>query len=150
MGKIPKVSIFLAALLALSGCSLATADFEYAPEPSATLQPTETSKPSETEEPTPEVVPFWANGLKVQDVTDSTSRSCTFDMCVFIKLTALKNCSGISLYGTSYSQDDNEIDSFDADYPKLSKGKTRVVEFGSDVLDDYEEYVELDEWTCWK
>jgi hypothetical protein len=150
MGKLPKVSFFLAALITLSGCALATADYKYAPELSATMQPTESPAPTETEQPTPEVVAFWANGLKVQDVTASTSRSCTFDMCVFIKLTALKNCSSISLYGTSYSEDDEEVDSFDADYPKLSKGKSRVVEFGSDVLDDYEDYVELDEWTCWK
>ncbi len=150
MGKLLRFSVFAAALLLLSGCSFARADYNSVTDPSPTLQPTETSTPTETPEPTPEVVTFWANGLKIQDVTDRTSRSCTFDMCVFLKLTALKTCSTISLYGISYSEDDEEIDSFDIDYPKLSKGKSRVVEFGTDATEDFEDYVELDESTCWK
>ncbi|MCX6485864.1 MAG: hypothetical protein NTX78_04415 [Rhodoluna sp.] len=150
MGKLHKVLTFTVALLLLSGCSMSLADRDRLPDPTFTMVPTETPLPTDQATTEPEVVPYWVDGLKIEDISDSTSKSCTFDMCVFLKLTALKNCSSISLYGTSFTEDDDEVDSFDQDLPKLSKGKSRVVEFGTDAVDDSEEYVELDESTCWK
>jgi len=150
MGKLYKTLSSVALVMLLSGCSLSLADSDLLPDPTATLQPTETPIPTETPAPTPDVVDFWADGLKVQDITDSTSRSCTFDMCVFLKLTALKTCSSITLDGTTYTADDDEVESFSDDFSKLSKGKSRVVEFGTDAVDDSEDYVELDDSTCWK
>lgn len=150
MGKLYKVVTFAAALLLLSGCSMSLADSDRLPAPTFTITPTETPLPTDSATIEPEVVPYWVDGLKIEDISDSTSKSCTFDMCVFLKLTALKNCSSISLYGTSFTEDDDEVDSFDQDLPKLSKGKSRVVEFGTDAVDVSEDYVELDESTCWK
>jgi hypothetical protein len=150
MGKLFKVVTFAAALLLLSGCSLSSAESDRLPAPTFTMTPTETPVPTDSATTDPEEVTYWVDGLKIEDITDSTSKSCTFDMCVFLKVTALKTCSSISLYGTSYTEDDDEVDSFDADFPKLSKGKSRVVEFGTDAVDDNEEYVELDESSCWK
>jgi len=150
MGKIFKLVTFATALLLLSGCSLSSVESDRLPAPTFTMTPTETPLPTDQATPEPEEVPYWVDGLKIEDITDSTSKSCTFDMCVFLKVTALKTCSSISLYGTSYTEDDDEVDSFDADFPKLVKGKSRVVEFGTDVVDDSEEYVELDESSCWK
>jgi PBP1b-binding outer membrane lipoprotein LpoB len=150
MGKIRKLaSVFIVTLL-LTGCSSYAADYDVLPDPTFTQQPTETPLPTDPPTTQPEEVPFWLDGLKIQDVTDSTNQNCTFDMCVFLKLTALKTCSSITLYGTTYTEDDDEVDSFDADFSKLKKGKSRIVEFGTDASDDTEDYVELDESTCWK
>ena len=148
MGK--KIVLAIAMSLMLSGCSIVQTDYGVLPDPDQTLQPTETPLATEPPSTQPEEVAFWPDGLKIQDVTDSTNQNCTFDMCVFLKLTALKTCSSITLYGTTYTEDDDEVDSFDADFSKLKKGKSRIVEFGTDASDDTEDYVELDESTCWK
>jgi len=116
--------------------------------PATTPETTKTTTPAPTPKPTP--VTYWASGLKVVDITDSTSRSCTFDMCVFLKVTALKTCSSISLYGTVYDTNDDAVDDISDDFAKLKKGQSRVIEFGTDAVYDSEEYVEYDDYTCWK
>jgi hypothetical protein len=120
--------------------------------PSAT--PTETKTPTptptKTKAPKPEGLNYWPSGLKVVDITDSSSRNCTFDMCLILKLTALKTCSKITLDGTIYTADDEEVDTFTDDFAKLKKGKSRIIEFGTDASSDIEDYVDLDDSTCWK
>jgi hypothetical protein len=148
MGKLYKILSLTALLVLLTGCSAYSADYDALPDPTQTAQPTETPIP--TESPTPEPLIYWPDGLKVVDITDRTSRSCTFDMCVFLKLTAVKTCSSISIDGTTYTADDEEFDSFSDDFPRLKKGSSRVVEFGTDATDDSEDYVEMDSATCWK
>jgi hypothetical protein len=71
-------------------------------------------------------------------------------MCVILKLTALKTCSSITLEGIVYNVEGDEVDDFSDDLPRLAKGKTRIVEFGTDAIEDSDEEVELDGWTCWK
>lgn len=152
MGKLYKIAALTALLVLLTGCVALGNNYDVLPDPTQTAQPTQTPLPTETPTPTPkpEVLNYWPSGLKVVDITDSTSRNCTFDMCVFLKVTALKNCSSISIDGTTYNADDEEVDSFSDDFPKLKKGKTRVIEFGTDASYDSEEYVEMDDATCWK
>lgn len=147
------------ALLLLAGCSGLVTKYDALPDPSPTVQPTETPLPTQetTETPTPEptsepVVPvnFWASGLKVEDISNNTSRMCTYDMCVILKITALKTCSSITLEGLVYSESDEEVDDFSDELPRLKKGKTRIVEFGTDASEDTDAEVELDGWVCWK
>ncbi len=128
------------------------------PTPTSPITPTPTKKPVSTPTPTPtktatpkpEVLDYWPTGLKVVDITDSSSRNCTFDMCLILKVTALKTCSKITLDGTVYTADDEEVDSFSDDFARLAKGKSRVIEFGTDATSDFEDYVDLDDSTCWK
>ena len=150
MGKLYKIAALTALLVMLNGCVALGNNYDVLPDPTATAQPTTTPLPTPTESSKPEPVNYWANGLKVVDITDSTSRSCTFDMCVFLKVTALKTCSSITIDGTTYTADDDEVDSFSDDFPRLKKGSTRVIEFGTDASYDSEEYVEMDDTTCWK
>ena len=147
MGKSKYLVLALTLIMVLTGCSIS---HSYGPVPSVT--PTGTTTPTETPtaEPTETTAPFWADGVTAVDVTDSTSKSCSQDLCVFVKLTAHKNCSSITLDGTIYTESDEESDWFEDDYKALKKGKTRIVEFGTDAANDYEEYVELDSATCWK
>ena len=140
-------SIGLLALLA--GCSSLSGNYDLQPDPTPTQQPTQTPLPTPTDTPA-ETLDYWPTGLKVVDVTDSTKRQCTFDMCMFLKLTATKTCSKITVDGTTYTADDEEVDSFSDDFAKLRKGQTRVIEFGTDATYDSEEYVDLDGTTCWK
>ncbi|MEN9993169.1 MAG: hypothetical protein RLY83_739 [Actinomycetota bacterium] len=71
-------------------------------------------------------------------------------MCVILKLTALKTCSSITLEGIVYNYDGDEVDDFSDELPRLARGKSRVVEFGTDATEDWDSEVELDGWTCWK
>jgi hypothetical protein len=150
MGKLYKILSLTALLVLLTGCSVVPADYDALPDPTQTAQPTETPLPTETPTPTREPLVYWPDGIKVVDVTDGTSRSCTFDMCVFLKLTAVKTCSSITLEGIVYNVDGYEVDDFSDDLPRLAKGKTRIVEFGSDAIEDTDDEIELDGWTCWK
>ena len=95
--------------------------------------------------------PYWTKGFTAEDVTDSLNRNCSdFEMCVFVKLTTQNTCSTLTLSGSIYDAEDNFIDGFEQDYPTLKPGKSRVVEFGTDALDDNEDYVEFDDATCYK
>jgi hypothetical protein len=94
---------------------------------------------------------YWTKGFTAVDVTDSVSNNCTeYDMCVFVKMKTVNTCSTITLSGSIYDAEDTFIDTFDVDYATLKGGKSRLVEFGTDALDDNEEYVELDDATCYK
>lgn len=152
MGKLYKILSLTTLLVVLTGCSVALSDYDALPDPTQTAAPTQTPlpTPTPTETPKPEVLTYWPEGLKVVDVTDSTSKSCSFDMCVFLKVTALKNCSSISIDGTTYTDEDDEVDSFSDDFSRMRKGTTKVIEFGTDASYDSEESVEMDSWTCWK
>lgn len=152
MGKLYKIAALTALLVMLTGCVASGNNYDVVPDPTQTAQPTQTPIPTETATPTPkpEVLNYWPEGLRVVDVTDSTSKSCSFDMCVFLKVTALKNCSSISVDGTTYTADDEEVDSFSDDFSRMRKGTTKLIEFGTDASYDSEEYVEMDSWTCWK
>jgi hypothetical protein len=151
MGKISKVLAVSTAILLLSGCASFLTNYDLQPDPTPTVQPTKTPlpTPAPTETPAP-ALNYWPDGLKVVDVTDHTSRNCTFDMCLFLKLTAVKTCSSITIDGTTYTADDVEVDSFSQDFPKLKKGATKFVEFGTDASYDTEDYVDMDDATCWK
>ena len=152
MGKLYKILSLTALLVLLTGCSVVPSDYDALPDPTQTAQPTETPLPTETPEPEPEPAPvnYWASGLKVEDISTNTQRNCTYDMCVILKLTALKTCSSITLEGIVYNVDGDEVDDFSDDLPRLAKGKTRIVEFGSDAIEDTDDEIELDGWTCWK
>ena len=119
------------------------------PDPSETSAPT---KPSKTPMAPPASANYWADGLAVEDVTDTLANDkiCSFDMCVFIKMTALKNCSSITLDGDIYDVNDEYFDSFSLDYKGMKKGQSRIVELGDDAIDDTEDYVELADSTCFK
>ena len=152
MGKLYKILSLTALLVLLTGCSVVPSDYDALPDPTQTAQPTETPLPTETPEPEPEPAPvnYWVSGLKVEDISTNTQRNCTYDMCVILKLTALKTCSSITLEGIVYNVDGDEVDDFSDDLPRLAKGKTRIVEFGSDAIEDDDDEIELDGWTCWK
>lgn len=150
MGKLYKILSLTALLVLLTGCSVVPSDYDALPDPTQTAQPTETPLPTETPEPEPAPVNYWASGLKVEDISTNTQRNCTYDMCVILKLTALKTCSSITLEGIVYNVDGDEVDDFSDDLPRLAKGKTRIVEFGSDAIEDDDDEIELDGWTCWK
>ena len=98
------------------------------------------------------VLTYWPDGLVADDVSNTLAndKSCSFDMCVFIKLTAVRNCSSITLDGDIYDINDELFDSFSTDYKGLKKGQSRIVELGEDALDDSEDYVELADSTCYK
>ena len=150
MGKLYKILSLTALLVLLTGCSVVPSDYDALPDPTQTAQPTETPLPTETPEPEPAPVNYWASGLKVEDISTNTQRNCTYDMCVILKLTALKTCSSITLEGIVYNVDGYEVDDLSDDLPRLAKGKTRIVEFGSDAVEDTDDEIELDGWTCWK
>ena len=152
MGKLYKIASLTALLVLLTGCVALSNNYDVLPDPTQTAQPTQTPLPTETPTPTPEPAPvnYWASGLKVEDISLNTSRNCTYDMCVILKLTALKTCSSITLEGIVYNVDGDEVDDFSDDLTRLAKGKTRIVEFGTDAVEDSDEEVELDGWTCWK
>ena len=118
--------------------------------PTASLTPT--ASPVATPTPTKtkaEPLPYWPDGVVAEDITDASSRSCTFDLCVIVKLTATKNCSSITLDGSTYDAEDNYLDDVSTDYGRMKKGQVRIVEFGTDAIDN-EDYMELDDQTCWK
>lgn len=145
-----KFAAITSALLLTIGLSGCTYDYTDAlPDPTHSIP---TADPDLLPDPAPtkEVSLEWPNGLKVVDVSDSTSRSCTYDMCQFLRLTAKKNCSSITIDGTTYTADDEEVDSFSVDYGRLKKGKTRIVEFGADASYDSEDYVDFDTVTCFR
>ena len=155
MGKSKIIWIPIAGLLLLIGFFIQpSTDVWTKPEPSSTAQPTQMPIPTETPTPTPTIKPapvnYWASGLKVEDISTNTQRNCTYDMCMILKLTALKTCSSITLEGIVYNVDGYEVDDFSDDLPRLAKGKTRIVEFGSDAIEDTDDEIELDGWTCWK
>jgi hypothetical protein len=152
MGKLYKILSLTALLVLLAGCSALQTSYDAVPDPTKTAQPTQTPLPAETPAPTtkPAPVNYWASGLKVEDISLNTTRNCTYDMCVILKLTALKTCSSITLEGIVYNVEGDEVDDFSDDLPRLAKGKTRIVEFGTDAIEDSDEEVELDGWTCWK
>jgi hypothetical protein len=154
MGKLYKILSLTALLVVLTGCSALLTDYDALPDATQTAQPTQTPIPTETPTPTPEPAPapvnYWASGLKVEDISNKTQRNCTYDMCVILKLTALKTCSSITLEGIVYNVEGDEVDDFSDDLPRLAKGKTRIVEFGSDAIEDTDDEIELDGWTCWK
>jgi hypothetical protein len=159
MGKSKIIWIPIAGLLLLIGFfNQPSTDATTKPEQSSTARPTQMPIPTETPTPTPAPtkttkpapVNYWASGLKVEDISLSTSRNCTFDMCVILKLTALKTCSSITLEGIVYNYDGDEVDDFSDELPRLARGKSRVVEFGTDATEDWDSEVELDGWTCWK
>jgi len=120
----------------------------------ATNSPTPTSKATPTKNPNPKPVAltYWPDGLVADDVSNTLAndRSCSFDMCVFVKLTAVRNCSSITLDGDIYDINDELFDSFSTDFKGLKKGQSRIVELGEDALDDSEDYVELSDSTCYK
>ena len=105
-----------------------------------------------TDEPSEQPLAYWPDGLDVEDVTftDAAARDCTFDLCMFVKVTALKSCSGVTLDGETYDANDEPVDDFSEDLGAMKKGASRIFELGTDSIDDTEEYVDLYDATCWK
>ena len=95
---------------------------------------------------------YWPDGVVAEDVSNTLAndKTCTFDMCVFVQLTAKRSCSSITLDGDIYDINDELFDSFSSDYKGLKKGQSRIVELGDDIIDDNEDYVELADATCYK
>lgn len=140
---------WVAAGMLIGTIALLTPNDSPSPKPteSQSLSPKESADPfpEDTAEPARD---FWADGIVATDTGDD---SCTeFELCTLVTLEAKKACSAITLAGSTYDADDNYIDSFEVDYDALAAGKNRTVEFGTDALSDTEEYVELDDYTCWK
>ena len=127
-----------------------------APTPSAVVTdlPTNTATPEPTKRVTPKpvVLNYWPDGVAAEDVSNTLAndKSCTFDMCVFVQLTASKYCSSITLDGDIYDINDELFDSFSSDYKGLKRGQSRIVELGDDIIEDNEDYVELADATCYK
>ena len=131
---------------------------DSSPTPSASTSATSTydaggdtsPEPTATESSAP--LTYWPNGLEVEDVTytDANNRDCTYDLCMFVKLTALKACSSVTLDGETYDAFDEPVDDFSEDFGAMKKGATRIVELGTDSIDDAEEYVDLYDSTCYK
>lgn len=121
-------------------------------EATSTPTPTATAKPTKSPKPKPVVLNYWPDGVVAEDVSNTlaNSKSCTFDMCVFVKLTAVRNCSSITLDGDIYDINDELFDSFSTDYKGLKKGQSRIVELGDDAVDDSEDYIDLADATCYK
>jgi len=117
-----------------------------------TPTPTVTAKPTKAPVVAPPASKYWADGVVAEDVTNSlaNNKTCTYDMCVFVKITAKRNCSSFTLDGDIYDVNDEYFDSFSLDYTGLKKGQSRIVELGDDIVDDNEDYVELADATCWK
>jgi hypothetical protein len=154
MRSLSMVAAISITTLILVGCSASPTespeDWEFR-EPSSpiqTVEPTPTPEPTETEEP--EELTYWPNGLEVNNVSGRNGKSCTFDMCVYLELKALENCSRITLDGDVFNAEDDVVDEFSEDFAKLAKGKTREVELGTVYLGDEDEYVDLGDYTCWK
>lgn len=128
------------------------------PAPNASVSATSTNdasgdpSPEPTDTATAAPLTYWPNGLEVEDVTytDANNRDCTYDLCMFVKLTALKACSGVTLDGETYDAFDEVVDDFSEDFGAMKKGATRIVELGTDSIDDTEEYVDLYDSTCYK
>ena len=148
MGKFLKIAVLAVALVLVTGCAVSNSGVEPLPKPTVTVEPTPTPEPTETEEP--EELTYWPNGLEVTDVSGRNGKSCTFDMCVYLELKALENCSRITLDGDVFNAEDDVVDEFSEDFGKLAKGKTRVVELGTVYLGEEDEYIDLGDYTCWK
>jgi hypothetical protein len=154
MRSLSMVATISISTLILVGCSaLPTespegSEFREPSSPIQTVEPAATPEPTETEEA--EELAYWPNGLEVTDVSGRNGKSCTFDMCIYLELKALENCSRITLDGDVFNAEDDVVDEFSEDFGKLAKGKTRVVELGTVYLGDEDEYVDLGDYTCWK
>lgn len=119
-------------------------------DPSTDATPTpytsETADPWPTDT-APAVDAFWDNGVTANDTFVDT---CTeYDLCTIVEVAVHKNCSAITLYGSTYDANENEIDAVEQDLPAAKAGSQLTVSFGTDAFGD-EEYVELDDATCWK
>jgi hypothetical protein len=154
MRSLSMVATISITTLILVGCSASPTESPENPEfrepssPIQTVEPTPTPEPTETE--APEELTYWPNGLEVTDVSGRNGKSCTFDMCIYLELKALENCSRITLDGDVFNAEDDVVDEFSEDFGKLAKGKTRVVELGTVYLGDEDEYIDLGDYTCWK
>ncbi len=124
------------------------------PSDSASISASATADPTAEPTPTESAAPltYWPNGLDAEDVTntDANNRDCTYDLCMFVKLTALHACSSVTLDGETLDANDEVVDDFSEDYGAMKKGASRIVELGTDSFDDTEEYVDLYDSTCWK
>ena len=113
-----------------------------------TTATTETPTPATNTEETPQPVDaFWAGALNIQQLT---GKRCTVDVCEYLKISTTKTCSRITLFGVTTKDSGKVIDYFEQDLKRLSKGSSRVVEFGTDPANSYETFVELQDATCWK
>ncbi len=154
------VSIILfiaAAIFAILGQAtftpVATSDIASV-TPAASDTPTSEPTPSATKssKPKPVVLNYWTNAIDAEDVSNTVAndKTCTFDMCVFVKITAKHDCSAVGLDGDIYDINDELFDSFSSEYKGLKKGQSRIVELGDDAIDESEDYVELSDATCYK
>jgi hypothetical protein len=152
------ITLFVVAFILVIAAQAQTSAPNNSPSASPTDVVTQTPSPSSSPSPTktttpkPVVLNYWPDGLVADDVSNTLAndKSCSFDMCVFVKITAVRNCSSITLDGDIYDINDELFDSFSTDYKGLKKGQSRIVELGEDALDDSEDYIELADATCYK
>jgi hypothetical protein len=112
-------------------------------DPGITINPPP-SKPTETAE---EETAYWPGALDIDFVS---GKRCTFEICDHIRIKTSKTCSSITLFGATTKDSGKVIDYFEQNLKGLKKGKSRVVEFGTDPANSYENFVQLEDALCWK
>lgn len=125
-------------------------------EPTPSISQTASDLPLVSPEPTtsasaPVGADYWSTGFSATDVTDTVNKDCSqFEMCVFVQIETKHTCSTLQLDGTAYDAEDNEVDTFSESYNTIKAKSNPIIEFGTDAISDNEEYVELDDATCYK
>lgn len=138
------LTIVVMVWLSIGAANLRANDPRSNPTRTATAEPTPAQPIEET--PKPEEA-FWAGALDIQQLSGG---KCHFDVCQYLKITTTKTCSSITLFGATTKDSGKVIDYFEQNVKRLAKGKSRVVEFGTDPANSYENFVELQDALCWK
>lgn len=138
------IAIVVTSLAWANSYTQSAQDARNTPTSTATVTPTPTPEPEETTKPAD---PFWAGALDIQQLDGG---KCHFEVCQYLRITTSKTCSSITLFGATTKDSGKVIDYFEQNLKRLAKGKSRVVEFGTDPANSYENFVELQDATCWK
>ena len=109
-----------------------------------TVPATTQETPSGTNEPGQA---YWEGALYVQQVSGG---HCKFEICQHLQIRTDKTCSSITLFGATTKDSGKVVDYFEQNYKRLPAGASRVVEFGTDPANSYENFVELQDAMCWK
>lgn len=141
MGKSKYLVIALTLIMVLTGCAPTYSNMSI--DPGITINPPP-SKPTETPE---EDTAYWPGAL---EITYVAGKRCRFEVCQHIKVTTSEKCSSITLFGATTKDSGKVIDYFEQNLKGLAKGKSRVVEFGTNPANSYETFVELQDALCWK
>lgn len=141
MGKSKYLVLALTLIMVLTGCAPTYSNMPI--DPGITINPPPT-KPTETQD---EETAYWPGALDIDFVS---GKRCTFEICEHIRIKTSKTCSSITLFGATTKDSGKVIDYFEQNLKGLKKGKARVVEFGTDPANSYENFVQLEDALCWK